>query len=191
MRLNFVQGLALATLLAVSSASAQQYAAPGPPPDPFATLADQPAIHSGITFDRNMMQMAQSVLQSNGMDEKRAAAAITGISYDMYHYSKPAFYTPEAMDALLASYKAGGWKHLVNANQTAANTAQPEKPVTDLWLHFSGADIDAVTVLTRAPKTMNVVRIACDLRPLDLLHLSGHLGIPKMDPSAVMVPDKN
>ena len=51
--------LTLATLLAVSSASAQNYAAPGPPPDPFATLADQPATHSGVTFDRNMMQIAQ------------------------------------------------------------------------------------------------------------------------------------
>jgi hypothetical protein len=183
--------LALATLLAVSSASAQNLATPGLASDPFATLADQPATHSGVTFDRNMMQIAQSVLQSNGLDEKRAAAAITGIAFDNYRYSRPAFYTPEAMDALLASYKATGWKHLVNANQTAANTAQPDKPVTDLWLHFSGADIDAVTVLTRAPKTMNVVRITGDLRPLDLLHLSGHLGIPKVDPSAVMVPDRN
>jgi hypothetical protein len=29
-----------------------------------------------------------------------------------------------------------------------------------------------------------------DLRPLDLLHLSGKFGIPKVDPSAVMVPEK-
>src|SRR5580692_10216959 len=124
--------LALATLLAVSSASAQNYATPGPPTDPFATLADQPATHSGVTFDRNMMQIAQSVLEANGMDEKRAAAAVTGIAFDNYRYKQPAFYTPEAMNALLAGYKAAGWKHLVNANQTAANTAQPEHPVTDL-----------------------------------------------------------
>lgn len=183
--------LTLATLLAVSSAFAQNYAAPAPPQDPFASLADQPATHSGVTFDKNMMQIAQSVLQSNGLDEKRAAAAITGIAFDNYRYSRPAFYTPEAMDALIAGYKISGWKHLVNANQTAANTAQPEKPVTDVWLHFSGTDIDAVTVLTRAPKNMSVVRVTGDLRPLDLLHLSGHLGIPKVDPGAVMVPDRN
>ena len=50
-------------------------------------------------------------------------------------------------------------------------------------------DIDAVTVLMRGPHTMNVVQITGDLRPLDLLHLSGHFGIPKVDPGAVMVPD--
>ena len=76
--------LALATLLAVSSASAQNYVNPAPPADPFATLADQPATHTGVTFDRNMMQIAQSVLESNGLDEKRAAAAITGIALDNY-----------------------------------------------------------------------------------------------------------
>jgi hypothetical protein len=188
--------LPLALLFSMSAAiPAQQYAPPAqvyPGPDmsqTFATLSDQPATHSGVTFDRNMMQLAQSVLQANGLDEKRAAAAVTGIAFDTYHYQRPAFYTPEAMNALLAGYKSAGWKHLVNANQTAANTAQPEHVVTDLWLHFSGADIDAVTVLTRGVKTMNVIRITGDLRPLDLLHLGGHFGIPKVDPSAVMVPD--
>jgi hypothetical protein len=188
--------LSIVACLAFSIASAQQPAVPGPVPGPdtsqiLANLADQPATHTGVTFDRNMLQIAQSALEANGLDERRAAAAITGVSYDNYHYAKPAFYTPESMAALIAGYKAAGWKHLVNANQTVANTAQPDRAVTDLWLHFSGADIDAVTVLTRAPKTMNVVRITGDLRPLDLLHLSGHFGIPKVDPSAVMVPDKN
>ena len=190
--------LPLVLLLSISAAMpAQQYAAPAPPPaypgpdmsQVFATLSDQPATHSGVTFDRNMIQIAQSVLEANGLDEKRAAAAVTGIAFDTYHYKQPAFYTPEAMNALLANYKAAGWKHLVNANQTAANTAQPEHVVTDLWLHFSGADIDAVTVLTRGVKTMNVIRVTGDLRPLDLLHLGGHFGIPKVDPNAVMVPD--
>jgi hypothetical protein len=190
-----VLSLALAVSLSSVAALAQQYPAP-PPPGPapdmsqiFATLSDQPATHSGMTFDRNTMQVAQGMLEANGLDAKRAAVALTGISFDNYHYAHAAFYTPEAMNALLASYKAAGWKHLVNANQTAANTAQPEHPVTDLWLHFSGADIDAVTVLTRSSRTMNVIRITGDLRPLDLLHLGGHFGIPKVDPNAVMVPD--
>ena len=175
-------------LLLTLTAAAQQPA----PSDPFATLSDQPATHSGVTFDRTMLGIAQAALQSaGGLDEKRAAAALTGISFDNYRFARPAFYTPEAMSALLEGYKAAGWKHLVNVNQTPANSAQPSHPLTDLWLHFSGADIDSVTVLTRAPQTMNVIRITGDLRPLDLLHLSGKFGIPRVDPSAVMVPDHN
>lgn len=187
---NLSRGLVLlAALAATGPATAQQY--PGPDmTQQMAALAEQPASHTGFTFDRSMLQIAQNLLESGGMDAHRAAAALTGVWIDSYHFQQPAFYTPEAMSGLLASYRAAGWKHLVNANQTAANTAQPKAVVTDLWLHFSAGDIDAVTVLTRASRDMNVVRITGDLKPLDLLHLAGHFGIPKVDSSAVMVPER-
>ena len=76
----------------------------------------------------------------------------------------------------------------MNGNQTPANAAQPRTAITDVWLHFTGADIDRMTVVVRATRQLNVIQVAGDLRPLDLIHLSGHFGIPKVDPSAVMVP---
>jgi hypothetical protein len=151
-------------------------------------LADQPASHTSFSFDRSELQIAQNLLLSGGLDANRAAAALTGLSVDNYHYPRPAFYTPETMASIINGFHAAGWKHLVNANQTPANTAQPHSTVTDLWLHFNGPDITGVTVLTRAPSNMSVIQIACELRPLDLVHLSGHFGIPKVDPNAVMVP---
>lgn len=156
--------------------------------DAWTTLADQPASHTAFSFDRSMMQVAQSLLESGGMNPEHAAAALTGISVDNYHYAEPAFYTPEALSAIIASYRAAGWKHLVNANQSPAQSAQPRGIVTDLWLHNSGANINGITVLTRSPRDMSVIQVACELRPLDLVHLSGHFGIPKVDPNAVMVP---
>jgi hypothetical protein len=180
--------LALLTALSVSAPLPAQAQQPANIGQALATLADQPATHTGFVFDRSMVQMAQNLLESNGMDARHASAAINSIVVDSYHYPQPAFYTPESMAALIDSYHAAGWKHLVNANQTVANTAQPHTPVTDLWLHFAGPDIDGVTVLSRAASYMNVVQLNCDLRPLDLLHLSGHFGIPKVDPNAVMVP---
>lgn len=189
------------SLVLCGSALAQPYPrVPAPPPPPqyapgpdlprmLTALTDQPATHSGFVFDRTALQFAQGLLAAQaGIEQGRAAAALTGIQVDRYSFQQPAFYTPEAMSALIDGYHAMGWKHLVNGNQTPANTAQPKQLATDLWLHFSGADIDGVTVLTRGAKDMNVVRISGDLRPLDLLKLSGHFGIPKVDPSAVMVP---
>jgi hypothetical protein len=156
--------------------------------DELMNLADQPATRTSFNFDRSELQIAQNLLASGGLDANRAAAALTGISVDNYHYPRPAFYTPGTMASIIAGYHAAGWKHLVNANQTPANTAQPHATVTDLWLRFAGPDITGVTVLTRSPKNMSVVQITCELRPLDLVHLSGHFGIPKVDPNAVMVP---
>ncbi len=175
----------VAACASFSSAWAQQ---PAGMQDAWTALANQPSSHTAFSFDRTMMQVAQALLESGGMSSERAAAALTGISVDNYHYSEPAFYTPEAMSAIIASYHAAGWKHLVNANQSPAESAQPHGIITDLWLHNSGPNINGVTVLTRSPRDMSVIQITCELRPLDLVHLSGHFGIPKVDPNAVMVP---
>jgi hypothetical protein len=151
-------------------------------------LADQPATHVSFTFDRSMLQYAESFIDNGNVQFKRAAAALNSITVDTFHYQRPAFYTPEAMGSLIATYRAAGWKHLVNANTNPATSAQPGSAITDLWLHFNGAEIDDVTVLVRAPRDMNLIQVSGALRPLDLLHLSGHFGIPKVDPNAVMVP---
>jgi hypothetical protein len=186
----------LAFALSAAAAIAQPPAGPPPPPafdmqGALMNLADQPATHTSFSFDRSELQIAQNLLASGGLDANHAAAALTGISVDNYRYPRPAFYTPETMDAIVASYNAAGWKHLVNANQNSANTAQPRNTVTDLWLHFAGPDITGVTVLNRSSRDMSVIQITCELRPLDLVHLSGHFGIPKVDPNAVMVPAPN
>jgi hypothetical protein len=185
-------------VLALFAATALAQPPAGPPPPPtfdmhgaLMNLADQPATHTSFSFDRSELQIAQNLLASGGLDANHAAAALTGISVDNYRYPRPAFYTPETMDAIVASYNAAGWKHLVNANQNSANTAQPRNTVTDLWLHFAGPDITGVTVLNRSSRDMSVIQITCELRPLDLVHLSGHFGIPKVDPNAVMVPAPN
>jgi hypothetical protein len=197
MRLSFrLTAFALALLAAASFSSAALAAGPDTqiPPgisERLGSLADQPATHTGVVFDRSMLQVAQDMLQQGGLDADRAAAALNSISFDTYRYKQPAFYTPETMASIIDGFHRAGWKHLVNGNQTPENMAQPRTSVTDVWLHFSGADIDHVVVLVRASKDMNLIQVAGDLRPLDLLHLSGHFGIPKVDPNAVMVPAPN
>jgi len=180
--------LAMSILCAAAGGATLQGQMPPGVQDNLATLADQPATHTGVVFDRSMMQVAQGLLQQGGLEADRAAAALTSISFDTYRYKEPAFYTPETMASIITAFRQSGWKHLVNGNQTPANAAQPKTTITDVWLHFTGADIDRMTVLVRATRELNLIQVSGDLRPLDLLHLSGHFGIPKVDPSAVMVP---
>jgi len=185
-----VRGLAVAAVLAVGFAVGGTLRAQAPPsiPQALAGLADQPAAHTSLTFDRSMLASAQGLIDPNQTEARRLASALTSITVDTYRYPQPAFYAPETMGILSAAYDAAGWKHLVNANVGPTQGAQPEKPITDMWLHFHGTEIDDVAVLMRAPNTMNLIQISCMLRPLDLLHLGGHFGIPKVDPDAVMVP---
>lgn len=179
---------AFATSLAAAQLSAQM---PKGINDSLSNLADQPATHMGFVLDRSMLQAARGVLQSGGMTPERAAAALSSISFDNYRYGQAVSYTPEGMAPILAAYRTAGWKHLVDAHEPRADGATRRGTATDLWLHFTGMDIDGVTVLTRGAHDMNLIQVACDLRPLDLVHLSGHFGIPKVDPNAVMVPDPN
>lgn len=153
---------------------------PQPPgvAEAFSDLTSQPATRSSFTLDKDMLS---TILGSR-------PAAIRSVTVSNYHYQERAFYVPEALAALRSAYGAAGWKHLVEAHVSPREEASPQKPITDLWLHFHGAEIDDVAVLVRSPRQMNVINVSGMLRPLDLVHLGGHFGIPKVDPDAVMVP---
>jgi hypothetical protein len=151
-----------------------------------ANMTSQPATHSAFTFDKDMLQAAGGFLDDGSGG--RAVAALNSITVENFRYREPAFYIPETMASLVDAYNRAGWKHLVNQNVSPREATMPHGQLTDLWLHFHGAEIDDVTVLVRASKSMSLIEVSGALRPLDLVHLSGHFGIPKVDPDAVMVP---
>lgn len=178
MKLRSLLFLTLIAPLGMNTLHAEAQQPPGVS-QALAGLTSEPATHSAVTFDRDMMA---SILG------ERPVASLSSITVESYRFHEPAFYVPENMAALVAAYNAAGWKHLVEANVSPREAAAPLKPISDIWLHFRGAEIDDVAVLIRAQRQMNVVEISGLLRPLDLVRLSGHFGIPKVDPDAVMVP---
>jgi hypothetical protein len=147
-------------------------------------LTSERANHTSFTFDHDMLQSATGFLN----DGEGPPMQLNSITVENFRFHEPAFYIPENMHALVATFDAAGWKHLVDQHVSPRDAATPQKPLTDLWLHFTGADIDNVLVLIRGTRQMSVIQVSGQLRPLDLVHLSGHFGIPKVDPNAVMVP---
>ena len=173
--------LALAALSCAALFGARELTAQAPPgvSEAIAGMTSVPATHTAVTFDRDML---------GNMWGERPMAALNGITVESYMFREPAFYIPENVEAVRQDFAAAGWKHLVEANVGPRASPAPDKPITDMWLHLRGDDIDGGTVLIRAPRQMNVIEVSGLLRPLDLVHLSGHFGIPKVDPDAVMVP---
>jgi hypothetical protein len=184
LRISRILLFAALALVVVTLAVAQQQ--PAGVADALHNLTSEHSTHSAITLDRDTLQSADGFL--NDGDASGPPAQLNSITFENYHYHEPAFYIPETVHALIAAYDAAGWKHLVDQHASAKDAASPRKPLTDLWLHFSGTGIDAVTVIVRAPRQMSVIEVSGTLRPLDLIHLSGHFGIPRVDPGAVMVP---
>lgn len=150
-------------------------------------MTSQHVNRTAFTFDHNMLQSALGLL-NNGESDAGPPMQLNSITVENYRYTEPAFYLPESMHALVQAYDVAGWKHLVDQHASPRDATTPAKPLTDLWLHYTGDAIDGLTVLVRAPRQMTVIEVSGVLRPLDLVHLSGHFGIPKVDPNAVMVP---
>lgn len=148
----------------------------------FAEVMSSNSSQTSFTFDRNMLSAADQLFANGDPATQRVVAGVNSITVRTFHARDFARYDPGALGMIDAQYRAAGWKHLVNANGAASTT------MTDMWLHFQGANVTGLTVLSRGDRTMSVVSVDCTLRPLDLLHLSGHFGIPKVDENAVMVP---
>jgi len=163
------------TLLAQPPGDAQHFG--------FDALVQQPATQSSFTFDRTMLQAADGFFNGADPETRRVVAGLNSITVHNYNFHERASYDPGAFASVAEGFHGAGWKHLVNANGHPGQT-------TDLWIHFEGANIRNVIVLNRGGRNMNYIAVDCTLRPLDLLHLSGHFGIPKVDESAVMVPAK-
>lgn len=192
--------IALATGLVAGLGAAAQQPPVVPPPTAFSapqpagvieslgSLVSEPASHTSFAFDRPTLQIAEQIMDGGRVGTDKGAA-LNSVTVDSYRYSKPAFYDPEVMSSIIASYRGAGWKHLVNANAKPGDAPNAQTITTDLWLHFHGAEIDDITVLVRASREMNMIQVTGALRPLDLIHLSGHFGIPKVDEGAVMVPE--
>lgn len=179
LRLFALAAACFALLAGAKSVKAQEYYDPPGAVQALGELSSQRATATTITFDREMLDALLGGAH---------VAGFNGVSFDHYQYPEPVFYIPEEMHALEHAYHAAGWKHLVESNVGPRESAQPAKPIADIWFHYAGGDIDHVTVLIRGRREMNVVRVSGLLRPMDLVHLSGHFGIPKVDPGAVMVP---
>lgn len=130
-----------------------------------------------------MLAAADGYLNGGSPESHRIAAGLNSITFTNFHYHDFAGYDGQAFASLNAAYEAAGFHHMVNGNP---NSRAPV--LTDLWLRTVGAMVTDVVVLTRGDRNMNAITVNCNLRPLDLLHLSGHFGIPQVDASAVMVP---
>lgn len=179
--LNRIAGVVMLAAAGVGALRAQGYAAP--PPQAFADLVRQAPQESSFTLDRSMLGATDAFLNSNDSEARRIAAGLHSITFTNFHYRDFASYDPGAFAALNQAYEGAGYHHLVNANPTSRAPM-----LTDLWLRLQGAMVTNVVVLTRGDRNMNAISVDCSLRPLDLLHLSGHFGIPQVDASAVMVP---
>jgi len=149
-------------------------------PQGIAALGQNASSRTEFTLDHSMLVLASKLDKVND-DLRRVIAGVNGVSVRSFHFPGAVSYDPAIMDWISQQYREAGWQHLVNKHKNDGGLT------TDLWVHLDHASIRDVAVLFVGVKDLNLVSVSGSITPVELLHLSGHFGIPKMN-GEVVVP---
>ena len=182
-RISFVLTALIAAVtatFAVPRALAQQPSDEVPPS--IEALRQNASSKTEFSLDHSMLVFA-SKLDPNDEDLRRVIAGVSGISVRRYRFLDAGMYAPEALDAAKHEYHSAGWKQLMNNHRRRDGTG-----VTNLWIRFDHNAISDVAFLVAKDDEVTLITVSGSISPLDLAHLGGHFGIPKIE-GGVEVPN--
>ena len=171
----------LLALISTSSAALAQAPQPDWTPQSIEALGQNASSRTEFTLDHSMLVLA-SKADKDDEDLRRVIAGVNGISVHSYRFPKAGMYDPELLGTVRQQYRAAGWKHMVSTHDKNGGPG-----ATDLWIHFENNAISRIAVLFAGQNQLNFIAVSGSISPLDLLHLGGHFGIPKIE-GGVVVP---
>lgn len=199
MKLTLILGISvLSATLGCALAMAQDFVAPsGPPParaanpdaDPvplewippaLAQLSSQAPMKSNFTLDRTMLGIAAGLVPDSDAPTRQAINKLDGVSVHTMRFGEAGIPDESAVEAIRGSYHLRGWKHVVT---TSDHGSPVHNGTTDVWVVLDGTNVRGAVVLAETPRSLTLVTVAGNLSPVDLMHLRGHFGIPKLDSS--------
>jgi hypothetical protein len=177
MRLFRIVFVVLIAISAASLTEAQQSL--GSIPQGLESLRHLASSKTEFSLDHSMLVFA-SKLDPDNEDLRRVIAGVSGVSVHSFHFPEPWIYDPAALSSVREEYHSAGWKQLVNKNG--------EQGVTGVWIRFEHNAVSNVAILVARATEVNLVAVSGSISPLDLSHLGGHFGIPKIE-GGVLVPN--
>jgi len=149
-------------------------------PQGIESLGQNASSRTEFTLDHSMLVLA-SKLDQDDEDLRRVIAGVDGVSVHRFRFRTSGMYDPETLDSVRQQYHAAGWKHMVSTHDKDGGSG-----ATDLWIHFENNVIRNIAVLFAAQNQLNFIAVSGSISPIDLLHLAGHFGIPKIEGGAVV-----
>ena len=135
-----------------------------------------------FTLDHSMLVFMSKLDQDND-DLRRVIAGVNGVSVHSFRFPRTVSYDPEALHEIREEYHAAGWKQLAGGHEH--DNAPGE---TDVWIKFENNAISNVAILMARANEVNYFVVSGSISPLDLSHLGGHFGIPRIE-GGVLVPN--
>jgi uncharacterized protein DUF4252 len=192
MKLSRFLSLVLAALLSAAFASAQpSVSSPSQSPRQFSpqgidALRQGASSKTEFTLDHSMLILA-SKLDPDNEDLRRVIAGVSGISVHNFRYARPDTFDPQAIESVRDDYHKAGWMQVMN-KQAINKQAGGNAGVTDLWVRLENNAISNAAILVARSREVDFVVISGSISPVDLSHLAGHFGIPKIE-GGVEVPN--
>lgn len=134
-----------------------------------------------FSFDRSMLVLA-SKLDPDDQSLRRVIAGVDGISVHRFHFQGPGAYDPGVLNAIRHDYSVAGWQHISKAHEKYGYPSG-----ADLWVRLEHNTIRNIAVLYAGANQVNFFSVSGSISPVDLLHLAGHFGIPRIE-GGVAVP---
>jgi len=174
----------VAGLLAVGVCMAQFMMAQLPPPPAVPqgldALRQAASSKTEFTLDHSMLVLA-SKLDPGDEDLRRVIAGVSGVSVHSFRFPRTWMYDMDALNSVKDEYRFGGWKQLVNKQDPGG--------VTGVWVRFENNAVSNVAMLFGRAREVDYVVVSGSISPMDLSHLGGHFGIPKIE-GGVLVPNE-
>ena len=173
-------------LTAVSTATLANFAQAQPQrewvPQGIEALRQGASSKTEFTLDHSMLVIA-SKLDPDNEDLRRVIAGVSGVSVHDFHFAGRWTYDPEVLGSVKEEYHAAGWKQVMNNHEKDGGPG-----VTDVWIRWENNAISNVAILLARANEVNFIVVSGSISPLDLSHLGGHFGIPKIE-GGVTVPN--
>ena len=175
----------VAVVFAISSAAlAQGQQRVDEIPQGIEALRESASSKTEFTLDHSMLVLASRLDSDNG-DLLRVTAGVSGISVHRYRFSGPWSYDLDALRSVKDEYQSAGWMQLVNKHDKDGLPG-----ATDLWVRWQSDAISNIAILVARSEEVTFIEITGSISPLDLSHLGGHFGIPKIE-GGVRVPGQH
>ena len=169
-------------VIAISAAKLTQAQQPIWIPQGIEALRQGASSKTEFTLDHSMLVFA-SKLDPENEDLRRVIAGVSGVSVHRYHFPETWTYDPRALNSVKEEYHAAGWKQLMNNHEKDGGPG-----VSDLWIRWENNAVSNVAILLAREHEVNFILVSGSISPLDLSHLGGHFGIPKIE-GGVVVPN--
>jgi hypothetical protein len=135
-----------------------------------------------FTLDHSMLILA-SKLDPDNEDLRRVIAGVSAVSVHRYHFGAAEGWDRGTLSEVKQEYSAAGWKQLMNNHRKDGGVG-----VTNLWVRLDNNAVSDVAILFAKESEVDFVEVSGSISPIDLSHLGGHFGIPKIE-GGVMVPN--